>query len=194
MAKNTKNQNVTFQDWLRTGLRKVTLAHFLLLAAYALQSVVMDAWDIIVPEVIMQRWLSGALLLAVVSTVWYLAHNRAETGTRLRLYTFGLVLADIAFAAYNVYTQRGVASKYVALFAIPITVAALLLSRSAVYLTALLSTAAYVGSTVLYFTWHFNEGYKTELYAEVGFFCAVFFVYAMLLTAIIRFGGDTDSR
>ncbi|PID32372.1 hypothetical protein CR970_00750 [Candidatus Saccharibacteria bacterium] len=192
MAKS--KQTVSFVDWLRTGLRKVALAHFVLLAAYAIQTIVLDAWDIVVPEVIMKRWLSAAALLVVASAVWYIAHNRTEPLYRLRLYTFAVVIADIIFAAYNVYIQRGVASKYVALFAIPLIVSALLLSRAALYLTAFLSTAAYVAATVLYFTHYFNEAYKTELYAEVGFYCAGFFVLAMVLGGLIRFGGDTDSR
>lgn len=185
---------MTFQDWLRTGLRRATLAHFVLLLAFAAQTIVMDAWHILVPEIVLKRWLSAAVLLAVVSAVWYLAHNRSDTIASYKRLTFLLIAADIVFAAYAVYYHRGLASKYVALFAVPIAVAAILLSRSAIYLSSLLSMAAYLYSTNLYFANHFNESYKTELYAEVVFYCAMFFALAMLLANVIRFGGDTDSR
>lgn len=154
----------------------------------------MDAWHILVPEIILKRWLSIAVLLGVVSVVWYMAHNRSESIANYKRLTFLLVVADILFAAYTVYYHRGLASKYVALFAIPITVAAILLSRSAIYLSALLSTAAYVFSTNLYFENYFNESYKTELYSEIIFYALLFLVYAMLMANVIRFGGDTDSR
>lgn len=193
MAKN-KQTNVTYHDWLRTGLRRATLAHFVLLTGFALQTIVMDAWHILVPEIILKRWLSAAVLLGVVSVVWYMAHNRTENVTNYKRLTFILIVSDILFTAYTVYFHRGLASKYVAMFAIPITVAAILLSRSAIYMTALLSMAAYIYSTNLYFENFFNESYKTELYSEIIFYALLFLVYAMLLANVIRFGGDTDSR
>lgn len=142
----------------------------------------------------MQRWLAGCALLVAVSAIWFLAHNANNDIPTYKRLVFGIVLSDIAFAAFNVYVQRGMAAKAVFLFAVPIISAAILLNRAAVFSVAALSTAAYITATVSYFVMNFNEGYKTELYSEVGFYCAAFFALAALLSAIIRFGGDTNSN
>lgn len=191
MAKS-KKQNIVFTDWLRVGLIRVAHAHFLLLAAYSAAIVAFDAWRVIVPEVVMQRWLAAGALLAAVAVVWYLAHNRNNDIATYKRLVFALVLSDIAFAAFNVYIQRGMASKAVFLFAFPIAVAAVLLSRAAIYTAAALSAAAYMAAAILYFTLNFNEGYKTELYGEVGFYVAAFFALAAVLSALVRFGGSAS--
>jgi hypothetical protein len=79
------------------------------------------------------------------------------------------------------------ASRAVLLYIVPIVVSAVLLSRVAVLMTAALATSAYVLTAIKYFVDYFNEGYKAELYTEVGFYCAMFFVVAALLATIIRF-------
>lgn len=152
----------------------------------------MDAWHIIVPEIVLKRWLATALLLSITAIVWYMSHNRNNDVATYKRLIFSLITADVLFAAYNVYLQRGMASKAVILFAIPIIVSAILLSRSAIYMTAIISTAAYLLSSVLYFVWHFNEGYKTELYAEIAFYAVIFLVLAGLLSVVVRFGGSTN--
>lgn len=190
MAK-TKKQNVTFSDWLRVGLQRIAVIHFILLAAYAIQIIVMDAWHVIVPQIVMQRWIAASALLAVVAGIWYLAHNRNNDVATYKRLLFMLVLADIGIASFNVYIQRGMASKAVILYTLAIACVTLLLNRAALYATAALSSAAYIVSTVCYFVLHFNEGYKTELYSEVAFYCAVFFVLAGILSVAVRFGGST---
>lgn len=187
-------QKITYSDWLSSSVKRVAIAHFLLLAAYAVQTIAWDAWHVIVPEIVLKRWIVSALLLAIAAVIWYLAHNRTNDIATYKRLTFLLIFSDILFAAYNIYIQRGMASKSVILLAIPIAIAGILLSRSALYATAALSTAAYIIATVSYFVLHFNEGYKTELYGEVGFYTAVFFVFAALLSAVVRFGGNTADR
>jgi hypothetical protein len=186
-----KSKNITFTEWLRVSLVRVSRAHFLLLAAYAAVIIVFDAWHVLVPEIVMRRWIAGGLLLAVVAVVWYLAHNRNNDVATYKRLTFMLIMSDIVFTAFNIYLQRGMASKAVLLFTIPIAVSAILLSRAAIFATAALCAAAYVISTVMYFTLNFNEGYKTELYGEIGFYSALFFVLASILSAVVRFGGST---
>lgn len=189
MAK--KNQNITFSDWLRVGIQRIAVIHFVLLAAYAIQIVIMDAWHVIIPEVVMWRWIAASCMLVVVSAVWYLAHNRNNDVATFKRLLFILVAADIGLASFNVYIQRGMASKAVMLYALAIGTVALLLNRAALYATAALASAAYITSAVCYFVLHFNEGYKTELYSEVAFYCAAFFVLAGTLAVVVRFGGGT---
>lgn len=187
-----KRKSLTLSDWLRSGVKRICYGHFVLLLAFAVQTVVMDAWHVIVPEIVLKRWLASAVVLSIVAVVWYLAHNRNNDIATYKRLVFSLVASDIAFAAYNVYLQRGMAAKAVALFAVPIIVSAVLLSRSAIFATAMLSTAAYLIASVSYFVLHFNEGYKTELYAETAFYAASFFVIATLLSVVVRFGGDSS--
>lgn len=187
-------QNIGFRDWLSSGIQRIAVVHFCLLIAYGLQIIVLDAWHVIVPDVVMQRWVAGSVLLAAISVVWFLAHNNNNDIPTYKRLLFGIVLSDIAFAAFNVYVQRGMASKAVLLFAIPIISSAILLNRAALFSVAAISTSAYIAATVSYFVLHFNEGYKTELYGEVGFYCATFFALAALLSAIIRFGGNTNNN
>lgn len=188
-----KNKQIGYIDWLRVSLLRVSRAHFLFLAAYALIIIIFDAAKVITPHMILERWIAFALMLATVTLVWYLAHDRSASALYLKRLTFLLITAGIAMATYNVYAQRGMASRAVMLFAIPIITSAILLSRSAIFAVAAFCATAYVTAAVLYFTLHFNEGYKAELYGEVGFYIAVFFTLASLLATIIHFGGDTDS-
>lgn len=69
-------QKITLTEWLHTGLLRVSRLHFLLIAAFAIQIVVYDAWHVLAPEVVMWRWSATALLLVTVAVIWYLAHNR----------------------------------------------------------------------------------------------------------------------
>lgn len=192
MTAMVKKQTVTFADWLRVGIQRAGVIHFVLLIAYGVQIIVMDAWHVIVPQIVLERWIAGGLLLIAVAIVWYLAHNRNNSVATFKRLLFALVVSDIAFGAFNVYVQRGMAARAVALFAIPIAVSAILLSRAAIIATAAVCTAAYSGAAVAYFVLNFNEGYKTELYSEVAFYCFSFFVLAALLAVVVRFGGSTN--
>lgn len=182
-----KKHAPTFSDWLQTGVIRLCRVHFYLLGVYALYIIASDATHLITPVLVYKRWLATALLLSLVGAVWYAARNAQKTANYYRFLIYAVIAADIAFAGFNVYTQRGMASRAVLLFAIPIIVSSLLLSRVAVFLTAILSTAVYVLSAVKYFVDFFNEGYKAELYIEVGFYVGMFFVLAALLSTIIRF-------
>ncbi|HSX24257.1 MAG TPA: hypothetical protein VLE74_04105, partial [Candidatus Saccharimonadales bacterium] len=57
---------------------------------------------------------------------------------------------------------------------------------SAIFASAALSVAAYTSSAVAYFVLNFNEGYKIELYGEVGFYCVLMFILASFLWSITR--------
>jgi hypothetical protein len=186
-----RQTKVTLREWLRTGLVRICRVHFLLLAAYAVYIVAADTTQLITPQLVLQRWAACGLLFVGVGIVWYSAHNGGSAGSNYyRVLTYALILFDILFIGFNVYTQRGMASRAVMLFAIPIAVSAMLLNRTALFLTAILSTATYVLAAVKYFVDYFNEGYKAELYIEVGFYSGMFFILAAILAILIRFRND----
>lgn len=164
-------------------VQRLARVHFLIVGAFAAQVVIFDAWQLIAPESVLQRWIAVLSLLAAVTTIWYLAHGKRTNDYAKRL-IFSLALADIAFASFAVYTQRGMASRAVFLFVIPIIVVAAIRSRAAIMAAAIISSAAYILSAVSYFVLNFNEGYKIELYGEVGFYCMMLLVVGCLLAAI----------
>lgn len=183
-----KKQNNNYRDWLHRSLLRLCHVHFLFLIPFVVQIVAYAAWHVLVPQMVLARWLATGGLLAVTVVVWYLAHNhRNDIATYKRL-VFLLILADIALAAFNIYIQRGMASRAVMLFALPIVVSSVLLSSAALYTTAALCAVSYATSAISYFVLNFNEGYKTELYGEVSFYCATFFILAASLAIVVRFG------
>ena len=193
MPKKAAKPKVTLSGWLHVSLQRIAVFHFVFLIGYAVQIMLYDASKVITPEVVWWRWMAAGALLVVSALVWYLAHNQNNDVPTYKRLTFLLVTADVAFASFNVYTQRGMASRAVALYALAIVTAGVLLSRAAIFTAAILSAAAYAVSAVTYFTLHFNEGYKAELYGEIVFYSFVFLVLAGLLSSLVRFGGSTSN-
>ena len=167
--------------WLRHGVIKTAQIHLLLILAYAVQIIAYDASKLITPEVLLQRWFAAAALTGICVAVWYLARSQATTLNNYKLLAWLIILSDIAFAAFNVYTQRGMSSRAVVLFFIPIIVSTILLSRIALFTTAFLCVAAYTTAAVAYFVNFLNEGYKIELYGEILFYSTTFLVASALL-------------
>lgn len=180
---NSKQQN-----WLHTSVIRLCRIHFAFVVAYAVQTALHDAWHLIAPNAVLYRWLLTAGLLIVTTTVWYLAKNSTATTNGYKALVFALILADITAISLIVYAQRGMASRAVFLYAIPIAVAAVLRARSALFATAALCAATYTSTAVAYFVLNFNEGYKYELYSEVAIYSFVFFIIAAILSVAVRQG------
>lgn len=176
-----------FVDWLQTGLIRLCRIHFVIVGIFVAYIIASDATHLITPKLVFERWMMTILLLTGVSIIWYLARNNVKSSSYYRILISILITLDIALATFSIYTQRGMASRAVMLFAIPIATSAILLSRSALFLTATLSAATYAMAAVKYFYDFFNEGYKAELYIEVGLYCGVFFVLAAVLSVLVRF-------
>lgn len=162
-------------------------AHFLFIALYAAYIIASDATGLITAEVVYDRWLVNVVLLVATASVWYAARFSRENPNYYRTLLYVLILVDLFVATFSIYTQRGMASRAVILYVIPIIISAILLSRVAIFTTAIFATAAYILAAVKYFTDRFNEGYKAELYIEVGFYCGIFFLTALLLSHLIKF-------
>lgn len=168
------------------GLITAIKAHFMLIAIYIAQLILFDSSKLIAPEIVKERWISIALLTVSCALIAYLVNINPKNIQLHRILIFVLATADIAFASHNVYISRGMASRAVFLFVIPMMVVALLMSLSALLLTATICAAVYITTTVSYFVNNFNEGYKVELYGEIGFYSAMFYVVAYLLWAIVK--------
>lgn len=179
--KNTKRSSLK----ISAGLVRVVQLHFVLAIGYIAQVIIYDASKLITSEAVLQRWSAIAFLSSIAALIWYLARS-TNNPAKIKLLIWLLIVADIAFAAFNVYTQRGMASRAVLLFIIPILVAVLLSSRVALFSTAIFCIAAYTLSAVAYFVNYFNEGYKVELYGEIIFYSFIFTVIAGLLVPLTR--------
>lgn len=182
MAKNIQTE----VSWLRSNVLRLSKIHYLYVLAFFGQTIVYDAWKLVAPNAVLYRWIMTASLLLVTTFVWYLAKNNVRSTAVYKTLVWLLILTDITAASLSVYQQRGMASRAVALYAIPIVVSAVLLSRAAIFATAILSAAAYSSTAVAYFVLNFNEGYKVELYGEVGFYCAIFLILAAVVWAAVR--------
>lgn len=168
-------------DHLHASTLRIGRFHYIYVALFVFQTIAYHASKLITPELLLKRWMAAAGLLAATVLVWLIAKNKCSDA---RVYEFAIgliILADIAFAAFNVYTQRGYASKAALLFIIPIVVATALSRRSLVLATALLAVAAYTTTAISYFVLNFNEGYMSELYGEIGFYSGIFILIAAML-------------
>lgn len=177
---------------MRNGVLRLARVHFVYAGLLALQVIIYDAWKLIVPEVVLKRWLVAAAFMVIITIVWYHARSNRTTDAQARRLAYALIAADIAVATFNIYGQRGMASRAVMLYAIPLVVALVIKSRRALYATAALATVSYATAAVSYFILNFNEGYKIELYGEVGFYSAVIFIIAALLLGTLR-SSDRDT-
>lgn len=169
----------------RPALVRVSKIHVFIAAAFAAQLIIYDAGKLITPDVVLKRWVSIGLLATVSAIVWFLARTKDEPKLANKL-VYGLILTDIIIACFNVYTQRGMASRAVILFVIPIITAAVLKRKGLIYLTAVLSAVSYIVTAVAYFVLNFNEGYKLELYGEILFYSTIILTVAGLTWSVTR--------
>lgn len=173
-------------SWLQTNTVRVARTHFALVLAYAALVVAHDAWGLITASALIQRWGIAVSMLVVTTAVWFISRHTALSSQIYNSLVMILVAMDILFAGFVVYSGRGMASRGVALFAIPIIISAITLSRSAIFATASVCAGAYSYAAVKYFTDHPSEGYKVELYGDLLFYGASFFIVAALLWVIVR--------
>ncbi|MDB5164213.1 MAG: hypothetical protein JWS12_831 [Candidatus Saccharibacteria bacterium] len=186
LANMPNNIQIAKKSWLHGNVVRLARLHFLYVVAFTVQTVIYDSWKLIAPNAVLYRWIVSASLLVITTFVWYVAKSHISSTAACRLLVWTLIIVDIAAASFNVYSQRGMASLAVALYTIPIIVAAVLRSRAAIFAAATLAVAAYSSTAIAYFVLNFNEGYKIQLYGDVGFYCAIFFVIAGLLAAVVR--------
>lgn len=172
--------------WLQTNTVRIARLHFIFVFLYAASVIAYDAWKLITAEALLERWTVAVFMLIATTIVWFIARNTNLAAGTYKTTLYVLIAMDILVASYAVYSGRGMASRGVALFALPIIISAVTLSRSTIFATASLSVAAYSYAAIKYFTDHPSEGYKVELYGDVVFYSACFFILSAVLWTIAR--------
>lgn len=185
----SKKQNDLLKD-PRHILLRITRVHFVYILIYMLSLVIFDSSNLITHEAVLRNWTAAGALMVVNTIIWYLCSAKINSPNLYKVLLIVLIACDILFAAMNVYWQRGMASKSVLLFVIPIISAGLLRSRSLVLATASVSAAAYSIASVRYFFQNYGQGYRVELYGEIAFYSAMFFVIAVLMMISFRKAPD----
>lgn len=175
---------------IRHIVLRISRVHFLYILAYMLSIIVLDSWNIISHESVAQRWTAAGALMVVNTIVWYLCRAKLSNKMFYKVLLIVLLACDILFAAINVYWTRGMASKSVFLFVIPIVSAGLSRSRSLLAATATISAVAYSMAAVRYFYENYGQGVRTELYGEIVFYSMCFFVLTGLLMIGFRKAPD----
>lgn len=170
----------------QTTIRHLCMVHFAYIFAFAASIIAYHAGNLIPTDAIMRRWTAVIVMLIITTVIWYYARTQKVGVSGFRTLVYCLAAMDIVFAGYLVYAERGMASLGVALFAIPLAVIATLASRAALWATASLCVAVYSYAAIRYFIDFFNEGYKLQLYATIGFYGAFFFVLAGVLAIVSR--------
>jgi hypothetical protein len=179
-------KSTSASGWLQTTAVRLTRIHFIYVLCYLVSIVIYDASNLYTHQAIGQLWTAGGILLALNVVLWFAARLKVSNYWIYVGIVLTLIIADIAFASYIVYWQRGLYSKAVMLYTVPIIAAAAVRSRSILLGTTALSAAAYSVVSVRYFFDHYGLGYRVELWANVAFFSGMMFVLALLLMVVIR--------
>jgi hypothetical protein len=153
---------------------------------YTATTAAFDAWKLLPDTAMENRWAVSGLLLIVSALIWLAATQSVKENAYFKMLIYGMIVLDLSVIAFSVYSQRGMASRAVALFAIPILISTVLKKGSAIIATTALCIATYTFSVVRYFYTHPSEGYKIELYGDVFFYSSIFILMATLLWQVIR--------
>lgn len=185
MAKKEQS-SLTYKQWLQYSSIKIGRILFLFVGIYIVSIILYDAFKLITPDILLIRWIAASALLVTVAVLWYAARstNKSERFYAWLLYAY--ILATVAFASLNIYIQRGMASRAVFLYVVPVLIAAFVLRRAAIFMTAAVAIAAYSLTAIWYSSVYPSEGYKVEIYGEVGFYSAMLFIVAALVWSIVR--------
>lgn len=168
-------------SWLQQGSLGVARVRFAFIGLLAVFNIVGDAWHLIAPGAILQRWMLIGVALVANALLWYGSRAQGRSAFYYRFLIYLQIALDICIATSLVYSERGIASKAVLLYILPIASSAVLLSRSALYATATVCTAVYGLTVIRYQFLNPGEAYKVELYASFVFYGLVFLVVAAVL-------------
>jgi hypothetical protein len=165
---------------LRSSTLRVSRAHFFYVLVSAVIVMMYDSWKLIPYEQSLQRWTIVVVMMFVSTGLWYASRYLTSNDKYYKGVLMAIIALDIFVAAFAVYIGRGMASRGVLLFAIPITISALI-SRPAIFATAGFSLAAYWFAALRYFFLNPSEGYRIELYGDLMFYGSCFFILAAIL-------------
>ncbi len=171
---------------LQAGALGVTRVRFAFVALLVAVTIAADAWRLIAPGAVLERWTLAGTVLAVNAVLWYASRAQKRSAFYYRILVYLQIALDICIATFLVYIERGIASKAVLLYMLPIATSAVLLSRSALYATATVCAAIYGLTAVRYQFLNPGESYKIELYATVAFYGMLLLVIAAILRVALR--------
>lgn len=178
-------------QWLKDAAQRVSRAHFALVAAYMGSIIIFYAWGLVTHEAVNQRWTAAVILLVVNVIIWFFSHTRRLGQLANQGLILTLALADTIFAAFNVYWERGMASKSVILFVVPIIVVATMRQRHLLIAATTVVAAVYSMVIVRYFNLNYGEGYRVELWGNLFLYGFLFYVFAWLCYTLLRTGDNT---
>ncbi len=179
-------QKQILKNWLQLSSLRLSRIRYVLIAIFVGGTLTADAWHLIPPGTVLQRWTYLGILGIVNTVFWYLSRSPSKSEAYYKLLIIAQIAVDILMISLFIYSQRGIASRGVALYALPIVASAVLLTRSAIYATATMCASAYALTAIRYQFLHPGEAYKVELYSELFVYCAIFFLIAAILQIIIR--------
>ncbi len=180
MSKKIDKTNTT-----KLKINSLAILHIILGIALIVQVIAFDAAKLITPEAVMKRWLVFGGFMIVSAIVWYVSRLNNHNYYQHKI-VWLLMFADLFLASYMVYATRGMASKAVMLFCLPILVAACTAKKGVILLSGIISAIVYTSVAVAYFIINFNEGYKIELYGEIGFYAALLLIFASMLSKLTK--------
>ncbi len=180
------NNSQKHRTWLRAGLLRLCRVHFIVFLAYAALVAVFDSAHVLTPDVTVRRAGFVATTMLVTLTVWFMGHKEQSESSFYRRRIYALIAADILFISLSMYFDRGIASREVALYALPIVSAGALVNRSAVFGVAAASAVAYFATGMKYRFSYPNEMYNVELYGMMAFYILFMFALASLVWVVDR--------
>ena len=169
---------------IQKNVASLTQVHALYAAAFAALIIISRAWNLVTVEAAWQRTIVAVIMASVVLAVWHYGKDKSKNPTYYRGLGWLLVVLDIFVATFIVFSQRGVASRGVALYAFAVATAAVIVSRFGLMVTTLMSIASYAVACLVYGALHPGENYKIELYGELAFYAAMLFVLSSLVRLV----------
>lgn len=186
LMQKTKITDSSLASWMRSTANNASKIHLIFLGLYGAYIIFSDLWDLIASTIALQRWLVFLLMATAFSLCYKASCIELKTVGFYRRIVWVLVITDIALASFSIYTQRGMASRGVALYALAIVTSAYLLKLRSLLTAASLAAASYILSAWWYFHTHFNEGYRAELFFEVGFYAFCMLTLVALLWNLVH--------
>lgn len=179
------------QSLLQVSAIRVTRVHFLFILIFALQIIIFDSWNLIPHEAVSQRWTAIAVIASLNTVLWFFAKINFDRPIYYIGVIMSLVFADIVLAGFSVYWERGMASTSVVLFVLALLSASVIRSRTIVLATAALCSVGYSTAAVRYFNSNYGEGFRVQLWGQVGFYSALFFIFSLIIIVSLNLSNES---
>lgn len=138
------------------------------------------------PEALTNRWTVVAVALGATTALWLFSRRQGLSDLYYRGIIVLLICVYIGVATFSIYSERGMASNAIILYAIPLVISALTYQARSIFATAALASITYSAAAISYFKHFPSEGYKVELYGQLVFYSLILFLLATLLWVVIR--------